>query len=320
MLPLAVPPRQMFFTGPEIIISPSVHLREKSVSLPTHALTFIFAITPQKPHRYPPAAIDSVPQMASAQPAAVPIPPTSAAGIPGALVMPGDIVDVSSEKRTRLGLGLLPASTGVSASTAGVLKRGGLGAGVGGNSLLWVDAPSRRYRAQVDDMVVGTIVERHAESYRVDIGLAQPAVLPALAFEGASKRNKPVLDVGQLMYARVRVANKHLEAELTCISPHVKKDWVTQDSIFGPLQGGTVLHTTISLARALMADDHPVLALLGKKLRFELAIGANGRVWVNAETAGQTIIVVNILSLAESKPPAQLEVMLDRAIKAWGSA
>ncbi len=47
----------------------------------------------------------------------------------------------------------------------------------------------------VEDMVVGVVVEKHAENYRVDINSTQPARLPALAFEGASKRNKPNIQV-----------------------------------------------------------------------------------------------------------------------------
>ena len=39
------------------------------------------------------------------------------------------------------------------------------------------------------------IIARHAEGYRVDIGSAQAAALDALAFEDATKRNKPDLKV-----------------------------------------------------------------------------------------------------------------------------
>lgn len=39
------------------------------------------------------------------------------------------------------------------------------------------------------------IIARHAEGYRVDIGSSQAASLDALAFEGATKRNKPNLKV-----------------------------------------------------------------------------------------------------------------------------
>lgn len=43
--------------------------------------------------------------------------------------------------------------------------------------------------------VIGVIVARHAEGYRVDIGSSQSASLDALAFEDATKRNKPDLKV-----------------------------------------------------------------------------------------------------------------------------
>lgn len=43
--------------------------------------------------------------------------------------------------------------------------------------------------------MLGTIIARHAEGYRVDIGSSQMAQLDALAFEGATKRSKPNLKV-----------------------------------------------------------------------------------------------------------------------------
>lgn len=52
-----------------------------------------------------------------------------------------------------------------------------------------------QYIASPKDLVLGTIVNRHAEGYRVDIGSAQMASLDALAFEGATKRSKPNLKV-----------------------------------------------------------------------------------------------------------------------------
>jgi exosome complex component RRP40 len=47
----------------------------------------------------------------------------------------------------------------------------------------------------VGEPVIGIIVARHAEGYRVDIGASQMASLEALAFEGATKRSKPKLKV-----------------------------------------------------------------------------------------------------------------------------
>lgn len=45
------------------------------------------------------------------------------------------------------------------------------------------------------DIVLGIIIARHADGYRVDLGCSQMAQLDALAFEGATKRSKPNLKV-----------------------------------------------------------------------------------------------------------------------------
>ena len=59
-----------------------------------------------------------------------------------------------------------------------------------------------QYIASPKDLVLGTIVNRHAEGYRVDIGSAQMASLDALAFEGATKRSKPNLKVSYTFGSR----------------------------------------------------------------------------------------------------------------------
>lgn len=42
---------------------------------------------------------------------------------------------------------------------------------------------------------MGIVTGRMSEAFRVDIGTASPATLPMLAFEGATKRNKPNVTV-----------------------------------------------------------------------------------------------------------------------------
>ena len=55
-----------------------------------------------------------------------------------------------------------------------------------------------QYIPSQKELVLGTIIARHAEGYRVDIGSSQMAQLDALAFEGATKRSKPNLKVSSL--------------------------------------------------------------------------------------------------------------------------
>jgi exosome complex component RRP40 len=54
--------------------------------------------------------------------------------------------------------------------------------------------------------VIGVVTARAGggEAYRVDIGSAHPAQLDGLAFEGATKRNRPVLKVSALSFALMK--------------------------------------------------------------------------------------------------------------------
>lgn len=46
-----------------------------------------------------------------------------------------------------------------------------------------------------NEKVIGIITNKGGESYQVDIGSCMAASLPFLAFEGATKKNKPQLKV-----------------------------------------------------------------------------------------------------------------------------
>lgn len=78
----------------------------------------------------------------------------------------------------------------------------------------------------------------------MDIGGAQAAILPVLAFEGATKKNKPNLVPGTLVYARISLANKDMEPELQCFNPSSGK----ADG-YGELKGGFVIRCSLGLCR-----------------------------------------------------------------------
>ena len=65
--------------------------------------------------------------------------------------------------------------------------------------------------------MVGRVLERHSENFVVDIGGPFPAVLDVLAFEGATRRNRPKLAEGDLIYARVVLAHRDIDTELSCV-------------------------------------------------------------------------------------------------------
>ncbi|GAA5880127.1 hypothetical protein JCM3774_004157 [Rhodotorula dairenensis] len=142
----------------------------------------------------------------------------------------------------------------------------------------WIEGTLKRYTPQPPEPVLGIIIARHAEGYRVDIGSSQAAALDALAFEGATKRNKPNLKVGTLVYGHLLATPPFSEPEISCVDPSTQKA-----SGFGELAGGFLIrHVELGRCRALLAPKNPTLSRLGAKFPFEIAVGMNGRVWVKA--------------------------------------
>ena len=50
-----------------------------------------------------------------------------------------------------------------------------------------------------EEKVIGIVTNRGSDSYKVDIGGAMPASLPNLSFEGATKKNKPNIQVDHIL-------------------------------------------------------------------------------------------------------------------------
>ena len=123
-----------------------------------------------------------------------------------------------------------------------------------------------QYVPAAGEPVIGVIAARHADGYRVDIGSSQMAALDALAFEDATKRNKPELRVscssskfcsavpahriswqpGAVVYARVSLALPFCEPEIECFDPKTGKS-----AGYGELKEGMLLrHLELGKCRA----------------------------------------------------------------------
>lgn len=66
--------------------------------------------------------------------------------------------------------------------------------------------------------------------------------------------------------------------------------------------------TSICCCR-ILSPDCPLLKLLGKNTPFEITVGMNGRIWVQARTSTQTINVINAISAAEYMNDSQIVAM-----------
>lgn len=86
-----------------------------------------------------------------------------------------------------------------------------------------------------------------------------------------------------------------------------------QASGFGQLKGGYTVECSTGLARKLLGSPPaPVLTALGAVVKYEIAIGLNGRLWVNAENVVTTILVTNAIVNSEFLTAAQAQLMVQR--------
>ena len=105
------------------------------------------------------------------------------------------------------------------------------------------------------------------------------------------------------MYARVSLAHKHIEPELECVHPSTGK----ADGM-GELKDGMLFDISLGLARRLMivkTKEEGRVAVLDefgdKGVRFEIAVGRNGKVWVKSESAKMTVTVGRALMETDEK-------------------
>lgn len=155
----------------------------------------------------------------------------------------------------------------------------------------FVDNEQIRYIPGVSDPVVGVVSGRIGDGFKVDVGCAQPAYLPSTSFEGAvSRKTRPQLPERSLVYAWI-VNCEASEIEISCVNPRTGKA-----EKYGPLEGGAVLNLPLKQTRRLLDPkaDLPKVEILGKTFPFDLAVGLNGRVWLNASSPELILELLNL--------------------------
>lgn len=89
-----------------------------------------------------------------------------------------------------------------------------------------------------------------------------------------------------------------------------------QASGFGHLKEGYLIHSNTQYARRLLnSPPCPILASLETHLKqFEIAVGLNGRVWVNSPSVSRTVIACNAIQRAEFLSKAQTELLVSKLV------
>lgn len=221
----------------------------------------------------------------------------------GETVMPGYTVEEAEElskqnKKVVLGNGLRIDNEKVKATKCGVLcKR---------KNIFYLDSYQKRYTPAKNDSVVGIVQSRTTEFFWVDINSSEPASLSYLAFEGATKKNRPDIDSGDLVFCKVVLANSDLEPELVCVDSSGKK------GNLGKLTGGLMFPCSINLVRKILNERCNLLHLLSKEVQYEIAAGINGRIWINSKAMKTTILLRSTILEAEYTPYNEMKNLVDK--------
>ncbi|KZV56559.1 protein binding protein [Dorcoceras hygrometricum] len=262
-------------------------------------------------------------------------PSSSPASFVDQQVFPGDVVlDLSNltNQTIKLGGGLRQDGDVISVMKAGILR-------FTKPNKYWIESSNKRYIPSVGDDILGIVVDTKADNFLVDIKGPTVAYLPVLAFEGGTRRNIPKFDMpvvlfnatmrlveyisailtlgnfyclqmGTLLYVRVVKANTGMNPELSCMDASGKA------AEYGPLKDGFMFESSTGLSRMLLKSPTcPVLEVLGKKLAFEIAVGLNGRVWVNATSPSIVILVANTILQTESLSPTQQKIRVESLLQ-----
>ncbi|KAK7789769.1 hypothetical protein R5R35_013937 [Gryllus longicercus] len=224
----------------------------------------------------------------------------------GDVVLPGDLIGEQDElKKVVYGPGLRVHQNQIYAVTSGIFKK------KPDANYYYVDTfHQKRYVPVRSEDVLGVVTNKSGDIFKVDIGSSEQASLSYLAFEGATKKNRPDIQVGDLVFAKLVVASRDMEPELVCVDSYGKKGKL------GPLpEGGFVFSCSLNLVRKILKKDYPLFNVLGKDISYEISVGMNGKVWVKAATIPQTIAVCNAILAAEHKTKDEIDEMSKQILK-----
>lgn len=158
----------------------------------------------------------------------------------------------------------------------------------------WIEGDQKRYVPKRGDLVVGIVSKKAGEILKIDIGSAEAASLSMLAFEGATKKQKPDVQVGDVVYARVLNAHKEMEPDLVCVDQYfkAKRLGILPDD-------GFLFNISLKLSYSLLNIENPLLRTLGKRIPFEIAIGVNGKVWLKCKESKSMLTIIKAFEAAE---------------------
>lgn len=221
------------------------------------------------------------------------------------VVVPGDVIQVPNEndkEKLILGPGLRRHVDQILVTTSGVLRKKV-------SNVYWVDSHRKRYIPVKGENVIGVVVNKLGDIFKVDIGSSEQASLSYLAFEGATKKNRPDIKIGDVVFARLLEASRDMEPELVCVDSFGKRGKL------GLLQeDGFIFTCSLNLIRKILNPKCILLKLLGSEIPYDVAVGMNGKIWLKTKSTKEAIGIGNAILAAEHLTNEAIISMCDDVI------
>ncbi|KAM8908906.1 exosome complex component RRP40 [Spinachia spinachia] len=174
-------------------------------------------------------------------------------------------------------------------------------------NLFWMDSQQRRYVPAKGETIIGIVTVKSGDVFKVDFGGSEQASLSYLAFEGATKRNRPNVQVGDLVFSQFLLANQDMEPELVCVDSSGRANGM---GVFG--EGGLLFTVSLGLVRRLLTLHSEILSDLKHLFPCELVMGMNGRLWVKSCSLQQTLVISNLLQSCDNMTAQQRQGLFRR--------
>ena len=139
------------------------------------------------------------------------------------------------------------------------------------------------YSPKENDIVIGIISQKSYEIYRVNILASKEASLNSIDFQGATRKSKPNLNVGDAVFAKVEKENKFSNATLTCKNNTNYKCCSLGEMTYGELNGWKLYKYNRYLCLKLLDNKDFIYRLKECVKKLQLKIGYNGRIWIKTE-------------------------------------
>ncbi|KAH7647708.1 hypothetical protein FG379_001507 [Cryptosporidium bovis] len=154
-----------------------------------------------------------------------------------------------------------------------------------------------------------------------------------MAFEGATKRNRPNIAIGNHICCRVYYADSRSgEIELTCITPEEKRTWSNNENYLGVLKNysknnsnsshisdsnkertcikdGMTVSIPLSTTSILLADKCYLFELLSEYFPYEVCVGQNGVVWFSANSYKEMLLILSGIKVISNCNKAQVRLL-----------